>query len=185
MELRTFARGFEISEAVESYLDEKLEKVRRALKDYATREGMYIEARFDKDGPYYTLRLQMHFNGKDIVVQEKANDVYGVIDAASDSFEKAIKKEREYYKSHHKANMKGTIEAMAEELTPKYSIEDEEYEQIDSVKRVFLRTVSLEEALEQMEVMNHAFFVFRNAETGELNMLYRKNGKYGLIEFEE
>jgi len=46
-----------------------------------------IEARFDKDGPYYTLRLMTHIDGKDIVVQEKANDIYGVIDAASDAFE--------------------------------------------------------------------------------------------------
>ena len=44
---------------------------------------------------------------------------------------------------------------------------------------------TLEEAIAQMEVMGHQFFVFRNVDTGELNMIYRKNGKYGLIEFQE
>lgn len=185
MELRTFAHGFEISEAVRDYLSERLEKVRRAMKDYEDRETTVVEARFDKDGPYFAVRLHMRWNGKDIVVHEKANDVYAAIDLASDSFEKAVKREKEFYKkAYHKANIKSAVEVIAEELQPKYSSEDEE-DKIDNVRRIFLRTVSLEEALEQMEVMNHAFFVFRNAETGELNMLYRRNGKYGLIEFEE
>ncbi|MGC8903155.1 MAG: ribosome hibernation promotion factor [Fervidobacterium sp.] len=184
MEVKTFAKGLEISEAMVTYLDEKLEKVRRALKTFEEREDLSIEARFEKDGPFYVLLLKTHLNGKDIVVQEKANDIYGVIDSASDSFEKAVKKEREYYKSHHKSNIKSAVEILAEELTPKYEL-DEEDERIDTVKRVFLANVSLEEALEQMNVMKHAFFVFRNVDTGEINLIYRKNGKYGLIEFEE
>ncbi|QAV33972.1 putative sigma-54 modulation protein [Fervidobacterium changbaicum] len=184
MDVKTFARGFELSEAIESYLDRKLEKVKRALGMFVSRDDVHIEARFDKDGPYYTLRLMTHINGKDIVVQEKANDIYGVIDIACDNFEKAIKRERELHKSYHKSSVKGLTEAMAEELSPRYEIEDEE-DKIDSVKRVYLMQASLEEAIAQMDVMGHQFFVFRNVDTGEINMLYRKNGKYALIEFQE
>jgi len=73
---------------------------------------------------------------------------------------------------------------MTEELAPRYEIEGEE-DKIDTVKRVYLMQATLEEAIAQMEVMGHQFFVFRNVDTGELNMIYRKNGKYGLIEFQE
>ncbi|MCX7653269.1 MAG: HPF/RaiA family ribosome-associated protein [Fervidobacterium sp.] len=184
MEVRTFSKGFELTDAMVSYLEEKLEKVKRALGTFSNRTDINIEARFDKDGPYYALLLKTHINGKDIVVQEKANDVYGVMDSAVDSFEKSIKKEREFYKSYHKSNVKSAVEVLAEELKPRYELEEEE-DKIDSVKRIFLANVSLEEALAQMEVMNHAFFVFRNVDTGEINMLYRKNGKYGLIEFQD
>jgi len=173
MEVRTFARGFELSDAMKSYLDEKLEKVKRALGNFAERDDLNIEARFDKDGPFYVLRLQTYLNGKDIVVQEKANDVYGTIDVACDNFEKSIKREREYYKSYHKSSVRSAVEVMAEELSPKHII-DEEDDKIDSAKRVFLANVTLEEAIEQMEVMNHTFFVFRNMDTGELNMIYKK-----------
>lgn len=184
MEIKTFSKGIELSDAVVSYLEEKLEKVKRVLSSFKDKANINIEARFDKDGPYYTLLLKTHFNGKDIVVQEKANDIYGVIDSASDSFEKSVKKEREYYKSHHKSNVKSAIEVIAEELTPR-DLSEEEEEKIDTIKRVFLANISLEEALAQMDVMNHAFFVFRNVDTGEINLLYRKNGKYGLIEFQD
>jgi putative sigma-54 modulation protein len=184
MEVKIFARGFELSEAIESYLNKRLEKVKRALGTFVSRDDVNIEARFDKDGPYYTLRLMTHINGKDIVVQEKANDIYGVIDTASDAFEKSVKRERELHKSYHKSNVKGLTEAMTEELAPRYEIEDEE-DKIDTVKRVYLMQATLEEAIAQMEVMGHQFFVFRNVDTGELNMIYRKNGKYGLIEFQE
>lgn len=185
MEVRTFSKGLELTEAMVSYLEEKLEKVKRALGYLSSKEDVNIEARFDKDGPYYVLLLKTHINGKDIVVQEKANDVYGVMDMATDSFEKAVKKEREFYKSYHKSNVKSAVEVLAEELEPRYELTEEEEDKIDTVKRIFLANVSLEEALAQMDVMNHAFFVFRNVDTGEINMLYRKNGKYGLIEFED
>jgi putative sigma-54 modulation protein len=117
-------------------------------------------------------------------VQEKANDVYGTIDVACDNFEKSIKREREYYKSYHKSSVRSAAEVMAEKLLPKHIIGEED-DKIDSAKRVFLANVTLEEAIEQMEVMDHTFFVFRNMDTGELNMIYKKNGKYGLIEFQE
>ncbi|HCI29947.1 MAG TPA: HPF/RaiA family ribosome-associated protein [Fervidobacterium sp.] len=183
MEVRTFARGFELSDAMESYLEEKLEKVKRGLGSFAQRDDFSIEARFDKDGPLYVLRLQTYMNGKNIIVQEKANDVYGVIDTACDNFEKSVKREREYYKTYRKSNVRGTGEVSAEGLLPKHIIEEED--KIDNAKRVFLSNVTLEEAIEQMEVMGHTFFVFRNVDTGELNMLYRRNDKYGLLEFQE
>lgn len=186
MEIRTFSKGLDLTDTVVNYLEEKLEKVKRALGSMASKDDVNIEGRFEKDGPFYALLLKTHINGKDIIVQEKANDIYGVIDNASDSFEKAVKKEREFYKkAYHKANVKSAVEILSEELEPKYEIADEEDEKIDSVKRVFLSNVSLEEAIAQMDVMNHVFFVFRNVETGEINLIYRKNGKYGLIEFED
>ncbi len=184
MEIKTFARGFELSDAIEGYLNERLEKVKRALGNFLNKEDVNIEARFDKDGPCYTLRLLTHLNGKNIVVQQKENDIYGVIDSACDSFEKAVKKEREFYKSHHKSNVKGVTQVMAEELEPRYEIEDED-DKIEHVRRLYLSNVSLEEAIAQMDVMQHQFFVFRNIETGEINLLYRRNGKFGLIEFED
>ncbi|MFN3691634.1 MAG: HPF/RaiA family ribosome-associated protein [Fervidobacterium sp.] len=185
MEVRTFSKDLDLTDTMVNYLNEKLEKVKRALGTMVSKDDINIEARFEKDGPFYTLLLKTHFNGKDIIVQEKANDIYGVIDNATDSFEKAVKKEREFYKkAYHKSNVKSAVEVFAEELKPHYELSDEE-EKINSVKRVFLLNVSLEEAIAQMDVMNHVFFVFRNTDTGEINLLYRKNGKYGLIEFED
>ncbi len=185
MDIRVYSNGVELSESVYEYIEKRLEKVERVFTGYSKQPT--VEARFNKDAYEFVLILKTHFNGKDLVVQEKANDIYAVIDSATDAFDKVLKKERDVYKSYHKSNVKGTIEALAEELQPKYELdeEDELYEKIDNVKRTYLAHVTLEEAIAQAEVMNRMFFVFRNIETGEINLLYRKNGKFGLMEFED
>ena len=104
-----------------------------------------------------------------------------MIDNLVDSFERKLKREKEYVQSKNKANSKGLGEVFKEEM-PK----EESKEKISAVKRIGLMITSLEEAIAQMEVMNHEFFVFRNMETDEINLLLRgKDGKFVLYEFQE
>ncbi len=59
-------------------------------------------------------------------------------------------------------------------------------DKISSVKRVALMPMSTEEAVLQMDTMGHLFLVFRNTETGEINVIYKKKeGEYGLLELYE
>ena len=61
--------------------------------------------------------------------------------------------------------------------------EDETSEQIVKVKQFSVKPMSPEEAVLQLELIGHDFFVFRSDESGEINVIYRrKNGGYGLIE---
>ena len=63
-------------------------------------------------------------------------------------------------------------------------IETEDYEpRVVRTKRFALKPMIIDEAILQMDLLGHSFFVFRNAETDEINVLYkRKDGNYGLIE---
>ena len=69
---------------------------------------------------------------------------------------------------------------------PEYEEEDDEEEEehkVVRVKRFAIKPMDVEEAVLQMELLGHSFYVFENAEDGEVNVLYqRKDGNYGLIE---
>jgi len=72
-------------------------------------------------------------------------------------------------------------------LTPPVFEKNEKEKEFEIVrtKRFFLKPMSVEEAILQMDMLDHDFFVFKNEETDETNLVYkRKNGRIGLIEFE-
>ncbi|ABR30158.1 30S ribosomal protein S30 [Thermosipho melanesiensis] len=176
MEYRISTKGVETTEALKNYLEKRLEKIDRVVED-----NVRLDVKLEKDSSEYVGKIMVHYLGKDLVVSEKSTDVYNLIDLLTDSFEKKIKRERDYVRPTHKANVKGLGEVFKEEMP-----EEITEEKISNVKRVNLMITSLEEAIAQMDVMNHEFFVFRNMETNEINMLIKgKNGGYVLYEFQE
>ena len=91
--------------------------------------------------------------------------------------------------------MKGTVDKLLnfmklsddEEYDEEYEEyeddEEEEEHKVVRVKRFAIKPMDVEEAVLQMELLGHSFYVFENAEDGEVNVLYqRKDGNYGLIE---
>lgn len=178
MEYRVITRGLELSDAMKNYIDKKLEKVDRVLKED---DVTSMEVRIEKDAENYVVKIILNMKGEMINVEEKNSDVYTAIDFVSDALEKRVKKVKDKMRVRHKSGVRGLAESMMDEI----KISEEE-DQIVSEKRLPLLQMDLEEALLQMETMNHLFLVFRNIDTGEINLLFRKNEKgYGLIEFYE
>ena len=182
MDYRVIGRGIEISDAIKNYINRRLEKVERVTNDG---DVTSMEIRIEKDAENYVMKIVMNFRGEIIKVEERNPDVYTAIDFASDALEKQVKKLRERGRTRHKAGSKGLTEAIAEEMP---EIEEERLgeDKITSIKRIALTPMSVEEAVLQMDVMDHMFMVFRNSETNEINVIYRKkDGEYGLLELYE
>lgn len=178
MEYRVITRGVELSDAMKNYIDKKFEKVDRVLKED---DVTSMEVRIEKDAENYVVKIILNMKGEMINVEEKNSDVYTAIDFVSDALEKRVKKVKDKMRVRHKSGVRGLAESMMDEI----KISEEE-DQIVSEKRLPLLQMDLEEALLQMKTMNHLFLVFRNIDTGEINLLFRKNEKgYGLIEFYE
>lgn len=122
--------------------------------------------------PYLTLRAE-----------ETSNDMYGSIDLVTDKLERQIRKYKT--KVNRKSREKGlkNFEFIS-------SDNDESAEQDDELKIVRTKQVSLkpmdpEEAVLQMDMLGHNFFIFQDAETNGTSIVYRRNdGRYGLIEAE-
>nr|WP_294680916.1 ribosome-associated translation inhibitor RaiA [uncultured Anaerotignum sp.] len=91
------------------------------------------------------------------------------------------------YKKRMRTKIRNGADAYAAEyaaiLVPEEDLDDEPLVKIEKVKRFDVKPMDAEEAVMEMELVGHTFFVFRNGETDEVNVVYkRKNGTYGLIE---
>jgi len=178
VEYRVITRGFELSDAMKAYIDRRLEKVDRVLRED---DVTSMEIRIEKDAENYVVKIILNMRGEMINVEERNSDVYTAIDFVSDALEKRVKKAKDKMRVRHKSGVRGLAESMLNEVKA-----EEEEDKIVSEKRLPLLQMDLEEALLQMETMDHMFLVFRNIDTGEINLLFRKDEKkYGLIEFYE
>ena len=91
------------------------------------------------------------------------------------------------YKKRMRTKIRNGADAYAAEyaaiLVPEEDLDEEPLVKIEKVKRFDVKPMDAEEAVMEMELVGHTFFVFRNGETDEVNVVYkRKNGTYGLIE---
>ena len=104
--------------------------------------------------------------------------MYASIDTVIAKVEKQIMRHRTKLEKNLRAEAFAAQEAS-------YAADDEEEEEhkVVRVKRFAIKPMDVEEAVLQMELLGHSFYVFENAEDGEVNVLYqRKDGNYGLIE---
>ena len=125
--------------------------------------------------------VTIHSKGTIIRAEESSEDMYASIDLAVEKLERQIRK--------HKTRLGKKIrqEAMVpENYDIAEAIEEDDDFKVVKTKRFPLKPMSLEEAILQMKLLGHSFFVFTNAETEKVNVVYsRKDGKYGLLEPEE
>lgn len=107
--------------------------------------------------------------------EESTTDMYTSIDLVLDRLERQIKKHKTKLQKKYQSQETIRFENIKEEL-------EDEPASIVRVKKIDIGFMSEEEAMLQMELLNHNFFVFKNSETDEVNVLYkRKDGNYGVI----
>ncbi len=133
----------------------------------------------NKHGIEVTIPLQ----GTMLRAEEKKNeDMYASIDLVVDKLERQIRKYKT--KINRKFRQEGSLKSLLKEEGGAVKVleEDDELEVVRT-KRFTLKPMDVEEAVLQMNMIGHSFFVFANAESKEVNVVYkRSDGKYGLIE---
>jgi len=161
-------------------------EVTPALKDYVVKHEGKITKYFDKDVNLTALlsvekdrkiiEITIRLDGMVLRGVEANPDMYAAIDLVFDKLERQIHK----YKTKIARQFKtGTFKA---EMVPAKDISEENFE-IVRTKKFAARPMDVEEAILQMNLVGHDFFMFLNADSDTINVVYRrKNGKYGLIE---
>ena len=113
-----------------------------------------------------------------IRAEETTDDMYASIDAVIDKLERQIRKNKT--KLGKRIYQEGVI---PDNFLIDENIEEESNYKIMKSKRFAIKPMSVEEAILQMNLLGHTFFVFSNGDTEEVNVVYkRKDGNYGLIE---
>ncbi|HHY64638.1 MAG TPA: ribosome-associated translation inhibitor RaiA [Clostridiaceae bacterium] len=163
----------DVTEAMHEKAIRKIGKFERFFKPDAE---AVITFKVEKDR--YIFETAIYSNGTIIRAEESSNDMYASMDMVVEKLERQIRK----YKT--KLGKQLRQEAMVPEnfVIHEDIDEDKDYD-IVRTKRFPLKPMSTEEAILQMNLLSHSFFVFINSETETVNVVYRrKDGKYGLIE---
>jgi putative sigma-54 modulation protein len=181
MELQIIAKNnVEVSETIGAYIEKKIGKLGRYLpsidegKVEISREGAKLpEQRF-------TVQVTLDSKGVLIRAQEKSKDIRTAIDKVANVLSKRI----ERYKG--KLYDKGRGISFARQGASTEAEEIEAPQRVVKSKRFLVKPMLVDEAINQMELLGHDFFLFIDADTERLNLLYRRqNGDYGLIEPEK
>ena len=179
MELTIKGRNMEVTDRLRDYVDQKIGRLDRYLPTITeawvelSMEG--TRAAQDRQVCQVTVRS----NGVILRAEERSDDMFYSIDTVLDKMYRQIAR----YKGRRENRWRGT--GMKAEPLP-LDLEDELEDEASAIvrtKRFPMRPMHAEEAVEQMELLGHDFFVFFNADDGEINVLYRrKDGDYGLLQ---
>ena len=174
MRITITGRNIELTPGIKEAVEDKLSKLEKYFKpDTDVNVTLSVEKERQK------IEVTIPTKGHTIRAEEVSNDMYVSIDLVEETLERQLIKYRTKIiskKLNAAENFKQEFIAEAEEA-------EEEEVKIVRTKRFGMKPMYPEDACVQMELSGHDFFVFRNAETDEVNVVYRRKGNtYGLIE---
>ena len=174
MRITITGRNIELTPGIKEAVEEKLSKLEKYFKpDTDVNVTLSVEKERQK------IEVTIPTKGHTIRSEEVSNDMYVSIDLVEETLERQLIKYRTKIISK---KMNAAASFKAEYLEEKYEEDDEEIKIVRS-KRYDLKPMYPEDACIQMELLGHDFFVFVNAETDEVNVVYKRKGNtYGIIE---
>lgn len=181
MDMIVKGRHMDVRPDVRSYSEEKVGKVARLLNSMVldVEVELYHERnRSIEKRNVAEVTIHTKHPGPVIRARESATDMNAAIDLVSE------KLERQVLKLKGKLDRKNAAKGTGSSEAPVLPAEEDEEEPavIVKTKRMELKPMDAEEAILQLELLGHDFFVFESAETGSVNVLYkRRDGDYGLI----
>ncbi len=185
MNLQVKGRNIAVTEALRSYVDEKLAKLGKNLNSASTMEVELFVEKNPSIADNQVAEATIFTKGPVLRAKGASTDMYASIDLVADKLSRQVKKYRSKLVSHN-AHVRGSIPPEAILPMPEQSVADEEEEegpQIVKLKSFDIKPMSAEEAALQLELIGHDFFVFRNSESNDTSVIYRRrDGNYGLIE---
>ncbi|HET6498483.1 MAG TPA: ribosome-associated translation inhibitor RaiA [Coriobacteriia bacterium] len=172
-------RRMAVTDAIHDYAEEKIGRVSKIFDgDHITTEvELFVEKNPSIENSQVA-EVTVWTKGPVIRAKEAAPDMYAAIDLVSEKLERQFRKYKGKMLDRHSA--KAAAPAVA---PPPVVTEEEVRPAIVKTKSVELKPMTPEEAILQLELLGHDFFVFTSAETETVSVLYRRNdGDYGLIE---
>jgi putative sigma-54 modulation protein len=190
VDIRIQAKNIDLNPHAEQYIQKKFDRLQRHLPnlDDAKMEVSRTQARSTRD----RIQAQMTLNiaGYTLRGQDRGVNLFAAVDSVTDVVDRQIRrfKGKVYHSSQAKKSRSGfrdippeAIIEMPDEVEEQEALE--EIGQVVRTKRHSMPPMSVEDAILQMEMLGHSFFLFFNMDTSEYNVAYRRrDGDYGVIE---
>lgn len=171
MKINITGKNFTTYQRLEDTIDKKFEKLGKYFSDDITVNVVLSQER-GKD------KIEVTINAKGAVfrAEEVVPDIYEGIDRVVDKLSSQMSKFKGKLKKRYNDN-----KALKFEILPEVEEEVEEVEVVKT-KKIQLEPMNMEEAILQMEMLQHDFFVYLDMDTDSVNVVYsRKNGNYGVL----
>ncbi|MBD9104953.1 ribosome-associated translation inhibitor RaiA [bacterium] len=166
----------EITEAMESYAKEKISRLEKYLENS---DDTHATILVKIHGHLHIVEVTIPLKSFILRAEESKDDFYAAIDTVTDKLERQIRKN----KTRIAAKKNKEVKDFAYDYIQ--SIEEESEEKIVKRKKIEVKPMDEEEAILQMELLGHEFYLYKDIETGEPAVIYkRKDGDYGIIEAE-
>ena len=189
MDLIIHGRNVEISDWIREYVEKKVGKLERYLPKITDVRCELTHSPTRAASDRYTCQITLWADGQILRAEESTSDIFASVYATVDKIYKQI---RRFKRRRYQSKRRGSAAASAEaELAAIAAIaeaiaEDEEDEPTGTLirrKQFVLQPMDEEEAIEQMELLGHDFFVFLNTDSNAANVVYRRrDGNYGLLD---
>ncbi|HEX7254456.1 MAG TPA: ribosome-associated translation inhibitor RaiA [Gaiellaceae bacterium] len=175
MRLQVKGKNVEVTDSIREYAEEKLSKLGRQLADPTRVELELAVERNPSISQNHVAEATIWTKGPILRAREASADHRASIDQLVDKLERQVKRYREKRRPRRTQ--------VPERAIPEDGIPVEEEPRIVKAKQFAVKPMVPEEAVLQLELVGHDFFVFQNADTGDVNVVYRRrDGAYGLIE---
>ena len=173
MEILIRGTKLEITDSMKDYVKEKLSKLDKYLVDQKAKANVLVKVH------NYLQKVEVTIPLKTLILraEEEQQDFYAAVDLVINKLERQIRKNKAKLQKRDKAK------------TKEFNIDDiipiEEDEKIVKHKKIDVKPMSSEEAILQMDLLGHDFYVYKDSESNNVCVLYkRKDGGYGVIEGE-
>ncbi len=171
MQVLVRGRNVDVTNALKEYVVKRVGKLDKFLDNIDEATVVLVV-----EGDAHKVEVTIPINGMILRGEESTGDMYASIDLVVDKLEKQIEKYKGKLVRRRATNDQKVFPGARETA-------EEDGPRIVKTKRFAIKPMPVEEAVLQMNLLGHSFFVFSNAETEQVNVVYkRKDGNYGLIE---
>jgi putative sigma-54 modulation protein len=186
MQLQVKGKGMSVTDALFDHAESRLERLTRILPPWDDATTVELELSVERNPKIAQAQIAevtVRTKGPVLRVRESAEDMYVAIDQAARKLERQARRYRDRRKDHHAPPMDEVPELIGAQLeTAQTDGEPEAVPRLVKSKSHVMRAMSPEDAALQMDMLQHDFYVFRNAADDEVNVVYRRrDGDYGLI----
>ena len=175
MKYKIIGKNIEVTKGLECAVEDKLHKLDKYFNDQTE-----VQVMLSVEKLRHIIEITIPFNGQILRGEVEGKDMYAIIDDAVAIIERQVVRFKNKLRRRHRNS--GHLEGFSDAFES-MEVEAEEPLKINRKKKFAIKPMDAEEAIMQMELVGHSFFVYRDAHTEEVNVVYkRKNGTYGLIE---
>ncbi len=192
MEMQIFARNIKLNSGSEDYIHKKMARLERHLREDADGKLELSRTAARSQMDRFVAQMTLNASGATLRGQESASNLHAAIDAVADVMDKQIRRYKGKAYRNAQARKSARNRMMREDANALLADVDDEDEQDETlaqlgkvvrVKHFAMKPMTVEDAVMEMELLDHDFFLFHNIDTSEYGVVYRRSdGDYGVIE---